>query len=127
MITVVAALIRENGRILICKRPEGKHFPGYWEFPGGKCEPGETLQQGLIRECREELEIDVSVGEQYGESEYREGELALRFHLLEAKIVGGTMRPLVHSELRWVRPSELGNYTFPPADLAIIQRLSKED
>ena len=108
MTEVVAALLWDgNGRFLICQRPAHKARGLLWEFVGGKVEPGETPEEALIRECREELDIVVRPGSVF----------------MEVEIAAGTPRRLEHNDLRWIRVEEIGGYTFCPADEVILERL----
>jgi 8-oxo-dGTP diphosphatase len=126
VLVAAAALIDADGRVLICRRPEGKTMSGLWEFPGGKVEDGETPEAALIRELDEELGIEVGarclaplsfVSHDYGD-----------FHLLMPLFVtrkwDGIPRPLEGQELKWVLPQELGSYPMPPADMPLIAALT---
>ncbi len=124
---VVAALIRDGERFLICRRPEGKARALLWEFVGGKVEPGETKEQALVRECREELGITVSVGDVYFETEHEYPDLRVRLTLFEASIRSGTPRLLEHCEMKWILPSEIPEYVFCPADVPILERLAADN
>lgn len=135
MTEVAAALIWDKERFLICRRPEGKPNGGLWEFPGGKAEPGETLPQGLIRECREELGVTLAVGRQLAETAYSYPDRTIRLTLWEAVIVQGQPQLLEHTEFQWVAPAELpseeaaseGSFRFfCPADRAFLELLRRE-
>ena len=121
---VVAVAFDKDGRFLMTSRPEGKVYAGYWEFPGGKQEAGETVEQCIVREIREELGVCCRVGNflMSTSKAYPHGEFKLMFYRAE---LDGTAEPqaLVHQELRWVRPEELAQYAFPPADVEIINFL----
>ena len=121
---VVAVAFDKDGRFLMTSRPEGKVYAGYWEFPGGKQEAGETVEQCIVREIREELGVCCRVGNflMSTSKAYPHGEFKLMFYRAE---LDGTAepQPLVHQELRWVRPEELAQYAFPPADVEIINFL----
>ena len=125
MTQVVAALIWQGDRFLICRRPAHKARGLLWEFVGGKVEPGETKQQALIRECREELAVTVAVGEQFMELTHVYPDLTVHLTLFHASITEGTPRPLEHSEIRWIRVSEIDDYEFCPADEEILRRLKQ--
>lgn len=125
MTQVVAALIRQGDRFLICRRPAHKARGLLWEFVGGKVEPGETKQQALIRECREELAVTVAVGEQFMELTHVYPDLTVHLTLFRASITEGTPRLLEHSEIRWIRVSEIDDYEFCPADEEILRRLKQ--
>ena len=126
MTEVVAALIRQGGRILICQRPAHKARGLMWEFVGGKVEPGETPQQALVRECREELDIEVTVGGVFWQTTHRYDDLTIHLTLFEATITAGAPRALEHTSLCWATPAELGQYPFCPADEPVIERLMAE-
>ena len=121
---VVAVAFDKDGRFLMTSRPEGKVYAGYWEFPGGKQEAGETVEQCIVREIREELGVCCRVGNflMSTSKAYPHGEFKSMFYRAE---LDGTAepQPLVHQELRWVRPEELAQYAFPPADVEIINFL----
>lgn len=123
MIQVAAAIIRRDGKILVCRRGAGGSCAHLWEFPGGKLEPGETLEQCAVRECREELEINISINGISGETSYRypEREVALTF--FDAVILSGEIKKKVHEEIRWVLPAELNQFSFCPGDKEIIQKM----
>ena len=123
MTQVVAALIWQGDRFLICRRPAHKARGLLWEFVGGKVEPGETKQQALIRECREELAVTVDVGEQFMELTHVYPDLTVHLTLFHASITEGTPQLLEHSEIRWIRVSEIDDYEFCPADEDILRRL----
>ena len=116
MIDVTAAVIAREGRVLLCRRPEGKRCAGLWEFPGGKAEPGETLKDCLARECREELGMDVRVGRALA-SVTREG---VRLTFMAAEIVRGEPQLLEHSALAWVTPQEARAYALCPSDAQML-------
>jgi mutator protein MutT len=121
---VTAGIIRRDGRLLITRRPEGSHLAGMWEFPGGKQEPGETLEACLAREIGEELGVEIRVGERIRvvEHEYEEKRVTLHFFLCELPDATG-VRGLQGQELRWVRPEELTSFRFPPPDHGVIEHL----
>jgi len=123
-IAVVAAVIEREGRILITRRPEGTHLAGFWEFPGGKPEPGETERDALIREVREELGVALSPGERLAEVEWQYPDKRMRITFFRGAITGEP-RPLEGQELAWVTPTELDRYEFPPADAALLERLRR--
>lgn len=123
---VVAALIRSEDKILICQRPAGKSRGLSWEFVGGKVEPGETHSQALVRECREELAIELAVGPIYMEVTHTYPDLTIHLTLFEACIASGTPQMLEHNDIRWVTSDELDAYEFCPADQVILQRLQSD-
>jgi 8-oxo-dGTP diphosphatase len=124
MITeVVAALIWRGERFLACQRPEHKARGLLWEFVGGKVEPGETREQALVRECREELDVTVVPGEVFMEVVHEYPDLTVRLTLFNARITQGTPKMLEHNDLRWITPAEIDQYAFCPADVEILERL----
>lgn len=122
-VEVVAALIWEGDRFLICQRPVHKARGLLWEFVGGKVEPGETRAQALVRECREELDITVEVGEVYQELTHVYPDLTVHLTLFRAAIAAGKPRRLEHADLRWITAAEIPQYAFCPADQEILVRL----
>ena len=120
---VVAALIWQGSRFLICQRPEYKARGLLWEFVGGKVEPGETKQAALVRECREELGVTVSVGEPYMDVVHDYPDLLVHLTLFSARIAEGTPRLLEHNDLRWITPAEIPEYDFCPADVEILDKI----
>lgn len=120
---VVAALIRDGDRFLICQRPAHKARGLLWEFVGGKVEPGETKEQALVRECREELAVTVSVGEIFTEVDHIYPDLNVHLTLFHAAILDGTPQMLEHNDIRWITAEEIPQYTFCPADGTILGRL----
>ena len=127
MVEVVAALIRQEDRILICQRPIGKPRALLWEFPGGKVEAGEDQRQALVRECREELGVDIVPGDLYMLTEHQYSDIHIRLSLYEARIMSGTLTRKEHHALRWVSLRELVCCSFCPADVPLIQRLAREE
>ena len=126
MIHVVAALIRDGGRFMICQRPEYKTRGLLWEFVGGKTEPGESGPEALIRECREELGVTVAVGDVYAELVHEYPDMTILLTLYNAVITEGTPRRLEHRDIRFILPSEIGAYRFCPADEEILAMLCRE-
>ncbi len=127
MVQVAAALIREGERFLICQRPAGKARGLLWEFVGGKVERGETPREALIRECREELDITVSVGDVFMEVTHEYPDLTVHLILFNAVIAKGEPTLLEHADLRWIRLSEVGDYAFCPADEEILAELRRRE
>jgi len=124
MIEVTAAVIERDGRILICRRRAGERFGGFWEFPGGKTESGESSEEGLRREIREELGLEVEIGAKIGTFPYREDSFAIALTAFRA-IGRPDHRYFLkdHAEARWVIPADLGRYDFAPADIPILEFL----
>ena len=125
MTDVVAALIWQGDRFLACQRPANKARALLWEFVGGKVEPGETKEQALIRECREELDIELAVGELFMEVVHEYPDLTVRLSLFNATIASGTPQKLEHNDLRWITVSEIDELEFCPADDEILDRLKQ--
>ena len=124
MTEVVAALIWDGPRFMICQRPAHKARGLLWEFVGGKTEPGETMEDALIRECREELDITVSVGDIFTQVIHEYPDIHIRLTLFHCTIAEGEPKLLEHYDLKWILPSEIPNFDFCPADkdiLALIQ------
>ena len=125
MTDVVAALIMRDGRFLICRRPEYKARGGLWEFVGGKTEPGETREEALARECREELDIDVAVGEKLITILHEYPDLTVCLSLFLCTLRSGTPRLKEHSDMRWITAAETGGYEFCPADGEILKMINE--
>lgn len=125
MTEVVAALIFENGKFMICQRPAHKTRGLLWEFVGGKVEPGETRQEALARECREELDIDVEVGDEFMSLVHRYPDITVHLTLFFARIRSGEIRLLEHNDIRWISPEEIDQYSFCPADDEILKRIKE--
>lgn len=123
MTEVVAALIWQGDRFMICQRPAHKARGLLWEFVGGKVEPGETRQQALIRECREELAITVVPGPVFMEVTHTYPDLTVHLTLFSATIAEGTPQRLEHNDIRWIGIDEIDSYPFCPADEVILRRL----
>lgn len=123
ILKVVAALIGADGRFLICRRPLDKALGGYWEFPGGKLEPGETPEQALVRECREELGVDVGVGERVTRVTHQYPDMIVQLDLYEASVAQGTPQMLEHMDMRWATIPEMSSFAFCPADVPILEKL----
>lgn len=123
MTEVVAALIWDGDRFLACQRPAHKARGMLWEFVGGKVEPGETKQQALIRECREELDITVEVGEVYMDVLHEYPDLTVHLTLFNARIAKGTPKKLEHNDLRWITTAQIEELSFCPADRVILDKL----
>lgn len=124
MITVVvaAAVIERDDRFLLTRRQRGVHLEGYWEFPGGKCEPGETHAACLVREIREELGVEAAVGGEVFTTTYAYPDRRVELHFLRCE-VDGAPAPQLGQETRWVAREELAALEFPPADTELIQIL----
>ena len=123
---VVAVLIWDRERFLICQRPAHKARGLLWEFVGGKVEPGETKKQALVRECREELAVTLSVGEIFMAVDHDYPDLNVHLTLFNAAISEGTPQMLEHNDIRWITTGEIPRYEFCPADEAILKKLRGE-
>ena len=125
MVDVVAALIWDHDRFMICQRPAHKARGLLWEFVGGKVEPKESMEAALIRECREELDITVSVGTLFTQVIHEYPDIHIRLSLFHCTLAEGTPKLLEHADLKWIRPSQIPEFSFCPADkdiLAMIQQ-----
>ena len=122
---VVAALIWDGDRFMICQRPAHKARGLLWEFVGGKVEAGETGEQALIRECREEIAVELSVGDVFMEVLHEYPDLTVHLTLYNASIAKGTPRKLEHNDIRWITPGEIPDYDFCPADVEILAAIIK--
>jgi len=122
-IDVVAAMIWDGGRFMICQRPASKIRPLEWEFPGGKIEQGESKQEALIRECQEELGIVLVVQNEIAETVYEYDEFIVRLTLLGATILEGAPQLLEHNALRWITIEELPGYVFCAADESLLKQI----
>ena len=123
---VVAALIWEKDRFLICQRPEHKARGSLWEFVGGKVEPAEAKQQALVRECRDELGIEVMPGDIFMEVTHTYPDLTVHLTLFSSTIVSGTPKLLEHQDLRWITPAQIRQFAFCPADEVILQKIIEQ-
>lgn len=123
---VVAALILKGDRFLICQRPAHKARGLLWEFVGGKVEPGETKEQALIRECREELAVTISVGKVFMEVDHEYPDLNVHLTLFNAAIREGTPQMLEHNDIRWITVEDIPQYEFCLADETILKKLREE-
>ena len=126
MTEVVAALIWKGDTFMICQRPAHKARGLLWEFVGGKVEPGETKEQALVRECREELAVTLQVGEVFMELTHQYPDLTVHLTLFHASIQDGTPQMLEHNDIRWITVEEIDQYLFCPADEEILQKLKQE-
>jgi 8-oxo-dGTP diphosphatase len=125
MTEVVAALIWEGDRFLACQRPAHKARGLLWEFVGGKVEPGETKEEALIRECREELDITVAPRDVFMEVIHEYPDLTVRLTLFNATIAAGSPKALEHNDIRWITTEEIDGLEFCPADEEILKKLKE--
>ncbi len=121
---VVAALIWEGNQFLICQRPAHKARGLLWEFVGGKVEPGESKEAALIRECREELGIELAVGTVFMDVTHAYPDLTVHLTLFHAVIAAGIPQKLEHNDIRWITPAQIPDFDFCPADVAILERIA---
>ena len=126
MVEVVAALIWDNDKFMICQRPENKARGLLWEFVGGKVEPNETKEQALIRECQEELDITLDVGKVFLDVVHEYPDITVHLTLFNAVISEGEPKLLEHNDLRWITPKEITQYDFCPADEERVERILEE-
>ena len=125
MVDVVAALIWKNNKFMICQRPAHKARGLLWEFVGGKVELGETKEQALIRECKEELNVLLSVGDVFMDVVHEYPDLTVHLTLFNATIAKGEPQKIEHNDIQWITPSEIQNYEFCPADEEILKEITK--
>ena len=123
MIKVVAAVIENDGKFLICKRGPGGNCPFLWEFPGGKIEEGETPFEAIIREIREELCLEIEPFELLCEYSFAYPDREIYFYFIRAKIVSGEMKLNFHKDAKWIKPHDKAVFEFCPADIETISKL----
>jgi mutator protein MutT len=123
LIVVTAAVIERDDAFLVTRRPSGVHLEGYWEFPGGKCEDGETHRAALAREIAEELDTSIEVGREVFAVSHAYSGRVIELHFFECRLTG-TPRAALGQEMRWVGREELTSLTFPPADEELIRMLA---
>jgi mutator protein MutT len=123
-IVVTAAVVERDERFLVTRRQKGTHLEGYWEFPGGKCDAGESLAACLVRELREELDVDARVGDEVFTTTHAYPERSVELHFFRCELYGEP-RPQIGQEMRWVRRDELTTLEFPPADAELIKILGQ--
>ena len=121
-VVVIAAVVERDGRFLVTRRPTGTHLSGYWEFPGGKCEPGETHESCLRRELQEELGVAADVRDEIVMTEHAYPDRSVRLHFRRCDLVGAP-QPLLGQEMRWVSREELKALHLPDADRALVEAL----
>jgi len=120
---VTAAVVEREGRLLVTRRLHGTHLAGFWEFPGGKCEPGETPEECLAREIMEELGVGCRVGGQILQTLYAYDDRRLDLRFFRCEIEGEPLA-LLGQEMQWVRREDLRSLSFPPADAQLVEMLS---
>jgi mutator protein MutT len=126
-IEVSAALIFRNGQLLITQRPANSHLGGCWEFPGGKRESGETFEQCIIREIREELGVEISVGELFDEVSHTYPEKSVRLKFFLCQLLTGEPRPIDCAGVKWIQKAGLDEHQFPAADARLLGKLKSTD
>jgi len=123
MVEVVAALIWDKDKFMICQRPAHKARALLWEFVGGKVESGETKEQALIRECQEELAVTLSVGDIFMVVVHKYPDITVHLTLFNAIIAEGIPQKLEHNDIKWITPAEIQQYDFCPADKEILSKI----
>jgi len=123
-VEVAAALIWQGERFMICQRPAHKARGLLWEFVGGKLEPGETEEQALVRECKEELDIIVSVNDVFMDVVHEYPDITVHLTVFNARIASGEPRLLEHCDMKYILPSEIPFYDFCPADTEILEKIT---
>ena len=126
MVQVVAALIWQGDKFMICQRPVTKTRALEWECVGGKAEKGETLEEALIRECHEEIGATVKVGEIFTEVDHVYPDITIHLTLFNCEIAEGTVQKLEHNDIRFITPDEIPQYNFCPADKEILEKIIRE-
>jgi 8-oxo-dGTP diphosphatase len=125
-IVVTAAVIEDDGRLLVTRRPRGTHLEGFWEFPGGKCDPGETHEACLARELREELGVAVEIGGELLAVTHAYPDRVVELHFLTCRLEGAPV-PQLGQEMRWVSRQDLASLALPPADAELVQLLTRHE
>jgi len=122
---VTAGVIERDGAFLVTRRQQGAHLEGLWEFPGGKCDAGETLTACLARELKEELDVNARIGAEIFTVTHTYPDRAVELHFFQCELVGDP-RPQIGQEMRWVRREDLASLEFPPADAELIATLTRQ-
>lgn len=123
MLHVTCAIIEHLGKVLICQRSAKMKLPLKWEFPGGKIEKGESKAEGLIREIKEELGLEIVVGDELDTVKYHYPDFSLCLYPFLCKLVGGTLHITEHAQAIWVNKDELPNYDWAEADMPVVEEL----
>ncbi|MBR3459533.1 MAG: D-serine ammonia-lyase [Clostridia bacterium] len=126
IVEVAAALISREGKFMVCRRPQNKARGGLWEFVGGKLEEGESAAEALIRECREELDIEISVGDVFTDVIHRYSDITIHLTVMRARIAEGEPKLLEHTQIAWITPDEMEAYDFCPADTEVLMHIKNE-
>lgn len=125
MVEVVAALIRDGDWFMICQRPAHKPSPLLWEFVGGKVEPGETKEEALVREAREELDVTLSVGDEFMDAVHQYPDITVHLTLFNAFICEGDPKLLEHNDIKWITPDRISEFTFSPTLGNILKAIAE--
>ena len=125
MTEVVAALIWQGEKFMICQRPENKARGLLWEFVGGKVEEGETKEDALVRECKEELDVTLDVGDVFCDVTHIYPDITVHLTLFNATIANGEPKMIEHNDIKWITPAEIETYNFCPADVEILEKILK--
>ena len=125
MTIVTAAVIERDGSFLVTRRQQGVHLEGFWEFPGGKCDAGETLTACLARELKEELDVDARIGPEVYTVTHDYPGRSIELHFFQCGLIGDP-HPQIGQEMRWVRRDDLATLEFPPADAELISTLTRQ-
>ncbi len=123
MLEVVAAMIKDGEKFMLCRRPAHKARALQWEFPGGKIETGETAAEALMRECREEMDIEIACEAEYMDLVHEYPDLTVHLHLIPCRIVSGEPQKIEHSDILWVTLEEAAAFDLCPADRIFIERM----
>lgn len=126
MIFVVAALIWDNDKFMICQRPKDKARPLLWEFAGGKVDKGETKEEALKRELKEELDIEVKVMDVFTSVVHKYDDITINLTVFNTQIIKGIPKKIEHNDIRWIKADEIKDYDFCPADKNILKEISNE-
>lgn len=125
IVEVVAALIWNGEKFMICQRPANKKRGLLWEFVGGKVEKGESKEQALIRECKEELDIEIEVDSEFISTKHTYPDITINLTVFNSRIVSGKPTLLEHKDLKWITKNEISNYNFCPADVVILKKIKE--
>lgn len=125
IVEVVAALIWNGEKFMICQRPANKKRGLLWEFVGGKVEKGESKEQALIRECKEELDIEIAVDSEFIRTKHTYPDITINLTVFNARIVSGRPILLEHNDLKWITKNEISKYNFCPADEVILEKIKE--
>ena len=123
MIKVAAAIIENDGKFLICQRGAGGNCAFLWEFPGGKIEEGESPNEALVREIREELSVEIEPISLFDEFLFSYPDKDIYFYFIRSKIVSGEIQLNVHADAKWIKPHDKAIFEFCPADIPVINKL----